>query len=200
MDDDASTVAAVLAGDTAAFRQLVERHQGLVFTFVRNLVRRPADAEDIAQETFLAAYRHLGTFDPRRARFATWLLTIARNESLSALRRRPPPSPTDSLPEPLSGDATPLEGLGQSELWTALDEALGRLPIEQRTAFVLAEIEKLPQAEIAAIESVEIGTIKSRVSRAKERLRTLLRGFQPERPPSASPPPPHTPARRSHES
>ena len=78
----------------------------------------------------------------------------------------------------------------------ALDEALDHLPLEQRTAFLLAEIQELPHAEIAEIESVEVGTIKSRVSRAKERLRALLRAYQPERsghagtpaaPPAASP-------------
>ena len=181
MDDDASLVAAVLAGNVPAFRQLVERHQGLVFTFVRNLLHSPADAEDIAQETFLAAYRHLATFDARRARFRTWLLTIARNEALSRLRRTPPPTSAGDLAEAPSGDAEPHIGLHQAELWNALDDALDHLPLEQRTAFLLAEIQELPHAEIAEIESVEIGTIKSRVSRAKERLRALLRAYQPER-------------------
>ena len=181
MDDDLTTVEAVLAGETTAFRQLVERHQRLVFTFAHNMLRRPADAEDISQETFLAAYRSLRTFNPRRSRFATWLLTIARNECLSALGRRPPPAPMESAPDPHSLSAGPLERLGEAELWTALDQALELLPLEQRTAFVLAEIQQLPHAEIAEIEAVEIGTVKSRVSRAKERLRGLLRAFQPER-------------------
>lgn len=186
MDDDLTTVEAVLSGETAAFRQLVERHKGLVFTFVRNLIHRPADAEDVSQETFLAAYRSLRTFDPRRARFTTWLLTIARNECLSMLSRRPPPSPMETVSDPPSPAAGPAERLGQVELWTALDEALELLPLEQRTAFILAEIQQLPHAEVAAIEAVETGTIKSRVSRAKERLRTLLRAFQPDPRPGAT--------------
>ena len=193
MDDDASLVAAVLAGNIPAFRQLVERHQGLVFTFARNLLRSPADAEDIAQETFLAAYRHLASFDTRRARFRTWLLTIARNEALSRLRRTPLPASTGNLAEAPSGDIEPHEGLHHAELWNALDDALEHLPLEQRTAFLLAEIQELPHAEIAEIESVEVGTIKSRVSRAKERLRALLRAYQPERPGDAGTPAPTVP-------
>ncbi|WP_075092539.1 RNA polymerase sigma factor [Planctomyces sp. SH-PL14] len=194
MDDDQTTVETVLAGETTAFRRLVERHERLVFTFVHNMLRRPTDAEDVTQETFLAAYRSLRTFDPRRARFATWLLTIARNECLSVLGRRPPPSPMETVPDPLSRATGPLERLGESELWTALDQALDLLPLDQRTAFVLAEIQQLPHAEIATIEAVEIGTIKSRVSRAKDRLRTLLRAFQPEPRPAAAMSPPSTPA------
>ena len=183
--DDCEIIAAVLEGDSASFRLLVDRHAGLVFSFVRNLIRQPADAEDLCQETFVAAYRHLASFDPRIARFSTWLLSIARNSCLTHLRRRET-RPCD-VPQVPSQEPGPDARACRAELWRALDAALDDLPLPQRTAFVLSEIEQLSYAEIAVIESVEVGTVKSRVSRARERLRSLLEAFRPEHVPGRAP-------------
>ncbi len=171
MDDDHQAIADVLAGTAGAFRDLVERHQRVVWTFAWNLLRNDADAEDLTQDVFVAAFRSLHTFDAARARFSTWLLTIARNRCCTMLKTRQPSvvdeEITDSLP-------TAERAVTDSELWQQLDTALGQLPAEQRSAFVLAEIQELPYSEIAAIEGVQIGTVKSRVSRAKARLRDVF--------------------------
>ena len=179
MDGERTLIERVLAGDVEAFRELVERHQRRVFLFVRNLVRLAPDAEDIVQEVFVAAFRKLDSYDAERSQFSTWLLTIARNRCLNHLQR---PSVATSFCSEFDVEARtaqPMDAVLSHEMHARLDAALDLLPLEQRTAFVLAEIQELPYAEIALIEKVELGTIKSRVSRAKQRLREVLRDLDP---------------------
>lgn len=177
MNDDERIISQVLAGDTQAFRLLVSRHERVVFGFVTNLVRNLADAEDISQEVFVAAFTHLDSFDPKRAKFSTWLLTIARNRCCNFLKRRS--RTTVELGELVCDAASPEMEATDRETWSRLDAALDQLSLEQRSAFVLAEIQEMPLAEIAAIEGVPVGTVKSRLSRAKENLRRELKDLQP---------------------
>jgi RNA polymerase sigma-70 factor (ECF subfamily) len=172
MSEEEAIIRRVLSGDTQAFRWIVERYQGPIYRLVRNLLVGTADVEDLAQETFLAAYQNLAAFDARRGTFATWLFVIARNKCLNAVKRRRPVA--DANTEPVDR-RTAESALAESEWMRRFDAALAALPFEQRTAFFLAEIEGLPQDEIARMEGVPVGTVKSRVSRAKEKLRTLLR-------------------------
>lgn len=179
MDGDRTLIERVLAGDVEAFRELVERHQRRVFGFVRNLVRHAPDAEDLVQEVFVAVFRKLDSFDADRSQFSTWLLTIARNQCLNHLKRSSLPTVGRSEFDVEVRSAQPLDAMLNRELHARLDVALDRLPLEQRTAFVLAEMQELPYSEIAIIEEVELGTIKSRVSRAKQRLREVLSDLDP---------------------
>ncbi len=181
MDGDRTLIERVLAGagDVEAFRELVERHQRRVFLFVRNLVRHAPDAEDLVQEVFVAAFRKLHSFNAERSQFSTWLLTIARNRCLNHLKRTSVATISSSEFDVEARTAQPLDVVLSREMYARLDAALDLLPLEQRTAFVLAEIQELPYAEIALIEEVELGTIKSRVSRAKQRLRDLLSDLDP---------------------
>ena len=172
----------VLAGDVDSFRELVERHQRRVFLFVRNLVRLAPDAEDIVQEVFVAAFRKLNSFDAGRSQFSTWLLTIARNRCLNHLKRLSAATIPSTETDVEARTVQPLDAMLSRELHARLDAALDLLPLEQRTAFVLAEIQELPYAEIALIEKVELGTVKSRVSRAKQRLREVLSDLDPVSP------------------
>lgn len=168
-DDDQHVIGRVLGGDTEAFRLLVERHGGQLLAFIRDLVPRSGEWEDVAQEVFLAAYVHLGSYDPRRAAFATWLLTIARHKCLNVLKRHRPLVPGE-LPEQ-ADPRTPDAAAADAELYRRLDDALAGLPVEQRTAFVLAEIQGLSLEEVARVEGVPLGTVKSRLCRAREKLR-----------------------------
>lgn len=172
MSDDGEAIERVLAGDLASFRTLVERYQGPLFGLLRNLLPDPADCEDVAQETFLAAYRNLASYRPAAARFSTWLFTIARNKALNLLQKRRPVVLAE-LPERVDAQ-TPLGVLSEAESLRQLDAVLAALPFEQKTAFVLAEIQDLSYEEIARIEGVAVGTVKSRVGRAREKLRSLL--------------------------
>jgi RNA polymerase sigma-70 factor (ECF subfamily) len=170
--NDVELIQRILAGDLESFRLLVQRYEGAVFGLVRNLVRDQQEGEDLAQEIFLAVYRNLAVYDPQRAAFSTWLSTIARNKCWHALQKKRPQSLAE-LPDQ-SHDCTPDAEVAQEELFRRLDAALDELPLEQKTAFVLAEIQGLSLEEISRIEGVKVGTIKSRLSRGRERLRALL--------------------------
>jgi RNA polymerase sigma-70 factor (ECF subfamily) len=173
MIEDVDVIQRVLGGDSESFRLLVVKYQGSLFCLIRNLVPDTHDAEDVAQETFLAAYGGLASYDPDRAAFSTWLFTIARNKCRNVRKRRRP-IVVDDLPEAAAFPA-PDAGLAEAEWFRQLDEALAALPFEQKTAFVLSEIQELPLEEVARIEGVPLGTVKSRISRAKDKLRSLLR-------------------------
>jgi len=169
--EDCELIRRTLDGDTDGFRMLVERHQSSVFRFAFSLLGSREDAQDIAQDSFLAAYRALAGFDSSRARFSTWLLTITRNRCINQLKKRRSVS-VESW-DFLTSRTTP-NAISQQELFHQLDCALARLPVKQRTAFVLAEIEEYPYDEIARIENTTLGTVKSRIHRAKQKLQSLL--------------------------
>ena len=172
MASEEQLVAQVLAGNKSEFRRLVERYQQPAFRFALNLVGNEHDAEDIAQESFIAAYDHLDSFNARKASMLTWLLTIVRNRCVNHLKRNRPATIAESITQtqPAATNDEPT----RNEFWRGLDEALDGLPIEQKTAFVLAEIEDLSYAAIAQIEQTTLGTVKSRIHRAKQRLRAVL--------------------------
>jgi RNA polymerase sigma-70 factor (ECF subfamily) len=175
MNEDTGIIRTVLEGETESFRLLVQRYQKPVIRMVANLINDRHICEDVAQEVFLAAYKKLSSFDPARSSFSTWLFTIARNKSINAMKKRRIPS-TGNPPE--NPDfSEPVDSLIRNELFIELDEALKSLKPEHRRALVMAEFENLSYEQIAQIEGVRIGTIKSRINRAKHRLRSALDGI-----------------------
>ena len=178
--DEQEVIQRVLKGDTGAFRLVVERYAGAVTRMIRNVTDDRHTCEDLAQEVFLMAYAKLGTFDPARSRFSTWLFTIARNRAVNAARRKKPRYMADP---PERADASdPEMTAARKELLDALDRAVRALPLNQRTAFVLAEFEQLPYEQIAQIEGVRLGTVKSRINRARVKLMEVLRQFEADTP------------------
>jgi RNA polymerase sigma-70 factor, ECF subfamily len=173
MDEDQDVIQRVLDGDLESFHLLVRRYERPLHRLIRNLVPNAHDGEDLAQDVFLTAYHRLGSYDRAQGSFSTWLLTIARNKCLNALQKRRP-LVLDHVPEK-SVSRTPDAELAEAEWFHRLDAALDALPFAQKTAFVLAEIQGLPLEEIGRIEGVPVGTVKSRLNRAKEKLRSLLR-------------------------
>jgi RNA polymerase sigma-70 factor (ECF subfamily) len=166
---------ALEADDRAAFGELVRRHQSAVRRFLRHLSGDPALADDLAQETFVEAWRGLARFRGD-ASFLTWLLGIAHNRWRNAWRRRDPsgagPVPeaaADPVPSP-----APLADLRQD-----LDAALGRLSPEQKTAVHLCYQQGLSHSEIAAVLGWPVGTVKTHISRGKEHLRHALAAWNP---------------------
>lgn len=183
--DDAAVVRRVLAGERDAYGVLVDRYGRRLFWSCRRLLGDPDEAEDVVQETFVRAYRHLAEYDPAR-RFYTWIYTIARNRCLNLLRSRKAwgmqrldpggDAPDEAGPVALelaaSDDAAArVEG---RELAAALTECLGTLPEEQRACFELRHGEELRYEEIAAVLAVPVGTVMSRLARAREKMRACL--------------------------
>ena len=175
--DDRELVRRVLAGGTNDFRVIVDRHQLPIFRFALGLLGNREEAEDVTQEVLLAVFANLSGYDSSRAAFATWLFTIARNRCINLLKRTRPIAlnDPDSIADSMSADP-----VVRQELSRQLDRALAELPVEQRSAFVLAEIEELPYAEIARIERTSLGTVKSRIHRARQRLHSLLESVMRE--------------------
>lgn len=170
------------AGDLAAFNALVERYQRSVFGLcVRMLSSAPA-AEDAAQETFISAWKGLTGY--RGGSFQAWILRIAGNECRDELRRRKR-RPTDSLDDLVEkeGDAvirpaagrTPEEHSLGSETAAAIRDGLATLPEDQRMAVLLSDVHGLAYDEVAKTMDTSIGTVKSRISRGRARLRDYLR-------------------------
>lgn len=169
------------AGELVAFNGLVLRFQDAVYSLVVRMLGQREAAEDVTQEAFVAAWQHLATF--RGGSFRSWLFTIAANRARDELRRRgrrPSVSLDAARDDPDRADLDPPdrgpspEGVAeQAELRAALETALRELPDDWREVVVLSDIHGLDYAEIAQATGVAVGTVKSRLSRARARLRTI---------------------------
>ena len=175
MNEDIKIIRDVINGDTDSFKFLVQRYQRPVISMINNIINDHHLCEDIAQDVFFTAFRKLKSFDSAQSSFSTWLFTIAKNKSLNALKKKRILS-IDPIPEKADMN-TPSENLQNQEFFDMLDKALHDLPAKQKVAFVLAEFENLPYQEIAQIQGVRIGTVKSRISRAKAKLAIALKGL-----------------------
>lgn len=185
-DHAGGSLAAVLEGDRRARRDFVRGHQRAVFAVISRVLGRRGTrelVEDLAQETFLRAFRALPDFDPRgEAKVSTWVLRIATNAAIDELRKKT---------RVLAGDALTLERLPSAEATdgqarrvqaaSLVVETLEVMAPEYRAAFVLRAFHHLSHAEIANVLGLEIGTVKSRIARARRRLKTALAEVYDER-------------------
>lgn len=182
---DLILVERVQAGDREAFGLLVSKYQRKLLRLVMRLVRDPAEAEDVTQEAFIKAYRALPNFRGDSA-FYTWLYRIgvntAKNWLISHSRRMPTVSDiagdeTDGLDEGglLRDDETPDQVLMSKQIGETVNAAMEALPEDLRTAITLREIDGLSYEEIAAVMDCPIGTIRSRIFRAREAIAARLR-------------------------
>jgi len=179
MTQETQVIRQVLEGDIECFRLIVERYERPIARMIRNIINNRESCEDIAQDVFFTAYRKLASFDPARSNFSTWLFTIARNKSINALRKKRPLSMSE-LPQN-SDRHNPSDELAEREFFDELDAGLEALPSAQKRAFVLAEFEELSYEDIAQIEGVRIGTVKSRINRAKKKLAKALKEIRYEK-------------------
>lgn len=181
--EDAELARRAAAGALDAFNQLVLRHQDAAYALALRYLGAPEAAEDATQEAFVRAYRAVGTF--RGGKFRAWLLTIVANVSRDELRRRGrrPERSLDIGPgddagaaslDPPDAAPTPAERAETADLRRALEAALARLPEEWRLIVLLSDVHGLSHDEIARAAGVPIGTVKSRLSRARGRLRDML--------------------------
>lgn len=166
------------SGKTSSFRVLVDRYKDRIYSIVFRIVENAHDAEDIAQETFIAAYRSIESFDLDR-KFAPWLMKIATNLSIDHLRRKKPQNvPLDSLEAVESQSSkNPLEAVEASELHQLTEQAIRQLPIKYRAAVALYYTEELTYDEIADALKVPIGTVKTHLHRGREILKKRLKNI-----------------------
>lgn len=187
--EDQGLVAATLGGDAQSFQVLVERYQTRLFGLVRHYTRNPVEVEDIVQETFLKAYTRLATFQQSSA-FYTWLHRIAINTILD-LKKRKSRSPIQPMAEPeeLGAPATeatermtvrPDAQLEREEIAAITQAVLAELPEIFRTVLVMREFEGLAYQEIADVLEISIGTVESRLFRARARFKQKLLQLHPE--------------------
>jgi RNA polymerase sigma-70 factor (ECF subfamily) len=179
---DEALVAAFVGGDESAFDVLVARYERRVYAICYRYFGNAADAEDAAQNTFVALLRRAETFTGASS-FSTWLYRVATNACNDLARkqaRRPQPATTEVAD--LADLAVAEDVLARRELGLELSAALATLDTDQREAVVLHDLYGLPYADIAARAGVAVGTVKSRIHRAHARLAAVLNAAEPQRP------------------
>ena len=193
VDPDRALVDEAITGSADAFETLVRRYQTRVVNYAAAMVRDTGEAEDVAQETFIRAYRSLRRFRGESS-FKTWLYTIATNTARTALdqrrrRERVADQSLDDDAQTVTAGSVP-SALPDAEttLMTrdAIDRALATLSDDLRVAVVLRDVEGLDYKEIATVTGAPIGTVESRIFRARQQLRTLLRPLRSASVPVAS--------------
>jgi len=174
---DESLLAGMAHGDEKAGIAFVRRYQGRVFGLALGMVADVALAEDIAQEALVRAWRHAPVYDPRRGAVSTWVLTIARNLTIDALRmRRAVPTDPDDLVNLgiVSSEPSPDSVAVNAEAARGLHQALACLGADQRRAVVLAYFYGMTAAEISESEAIPLGTAKTRIRAGLAKLRQTM--------------------------
>jgi RNA polymerase sigma factor (sigma-70 family) len=172
---DETLLAGLAAGEPVAAAAFVRRYQARVYGLVITIVRDPGTAEDVAQDTFVRAWRNAGSYDARRGRVATWLLTIARNAAIDAMRaRRPEPLDPDIVAAQLQQPGAALDEGAAPDERERVRGALAELPDPQRRALFLAAFAGRTAREIGELENAPVGTIKTRIRAAMMKLRDRL--------------------------
>lgn len=186
IDDELQLVTAARAGDISAFEALVNRYERKIFRLAMNITQSREDAEDVMQEAFLKAYQHLPGFEGN-SRFYTWLVRIAVNQALMKLRKRRPGQL--SLDQEIETDEdsffrevedwgpSPEERFNQTELHEILNQVIGELEPPFRIVFQLRDIEELSTEETAEALNLSVPAVKSRLLRARLKLRQKLNKY-----------------------
>jgi len=189
-DPDAALMLRVKAGDRAAYAELVEKYKQPVMSVVYQMIRDPDEAEDLAQNVFYQVYRSAHRYETR-AKFSTWLFTIARNLTLNEIRRRKrhPAESLDAAPRGVEReDASPRQVADaqtfappdlvlQQELQEKVEEAVAALPENQRTALGLCRQGDVSYEEISEVLGCSLSATKSLIHRARETLKARLKPY-----------------------
>jgi RNA polymerase sigma-70 factor, ECF subfamily len=175
--DERSMISAILVGDTQQFHELIRPYERSVFVMALSFLHNEADAEDVAQEAFLKAFRNLASFRGD-SKFSTWLISITLNEARSQIRRKnavPMVSLDEDPDEPGSISPTllrdwkeiPSEALERKEVRLMLQEAVAALPQNYREVFLLRDVEELSTSEAANVLKISVASLKVRLHRAR---------------------------------
>ena len=182
-DSDEQLVRKAQADDERAFGELVHRYESKVYSLALKMLRNPEDAEDVLQDTFLRAYRGIKSFQGHST-FSTWIYRITANSALMRLRKKQLPmvsiDDADERETPINiadWSPSPVEQLLSQETQVAMNEAIEALPPEFRQVFVLRDIEELSNAEVADILDLSVAAVKSRLHRARLKVRNRLAAY-----------------------
>jgi RNA polymerase sigma-70 factor, ECF subfamily len=186
--DDLDLISRFNDGDTSAFAEIVNKYQDKVYNLCRHMLRNADDAEDAAQDVFLKAYQALPKFQPEASLY-TWLYRIATNTCID-YKKKPifeslfgDYGEGEILVHDRASDAPSPEKLYQSkQIDQALQESLGKLSLKLRAIIILKEIEELSYEEIAETLEISMGTVKSRIARAREELQKSMKKFREQNP------------------
>lgn len=173
---DSELVARARIGDDAAFEELVRRYRNDVYGLSYHFLRNREEAWDVSQEVFIKAYRSLNQFRGE-AGFKTWILRIAANHCKDLFKKRRIPTVSmDALPTQdfFASQSDPGQALSNTELGTAIQQALDGLPAKHRMAFVLREFEDMSYKQMAEVMACSEGTVMSRLHHARKKLQTKL--------------------------
>jgi len=174
--EDAPVVEAVRRGDARALEDLYRRHAPRIYALLLRMLRESADAEEILQETFVAAWSRAGEYSPSRGSVEAWLITLARSRAIDRIRNRGARLRLVKQSEQLATAEPPAEEPPDVHARTRLRKALGALSPEQRRAIELAYWEGLSQSEISQHTGDPLGTVKTRIRLGLQRLAELVAG------------------------
>lgn len=174
--EDNFIIAQVTSGNTNAYRFLVLRYQKPLFKYLKSFGFNASIVEEIAQETFIKAFKNLKGFNQEQSRFSTWLFVVAKNTALNELARHnyKKEMTFKEFPE-VESNASPISAYEEEELKANLGELMKGLPIQFRNALILFHLNEMSLDEISQIENCSLGTVKSRIHRAKEMLKNLIK-------------------------
>ena len=177
-----------LAGDAAAWEEIVRLHNRRIYNFCYRFTNSPDNAEDLTQDVFIKVYRTLGSYNIEKGAFTTWLTTLTRNLLVDHFRRSKQDRMTDSIDASLSEEddslslsarlpdrgPSPADRLASQEAQKMVREALGRLSPDLREAVILRDLQDMDYKEISQVLRVPEGTVKSRINRGRTELARLL--------------------------
>jgi RNA polymerase sigma-70 factor (ECF subfamily) len=181
---DEELIARLQNGQRKAFDEIVARYKGRLFSFLLRMVKEPTEAEDLTQETLIRVYIHADKYR-EIARFSTWVFTIATNLVRNKMRRRarrprhltlnPTPDEEEIPIDPPDPEADPSRQVERAELGRLIDLATSKIPEKYRIPFLLREMDQLTYEEIQQVTGLKLGTVRSRINRARNRFRQLIK-------------------------
>lgn len=174
LDDDTLLARMRDDDDAVAYRLLVERHVDRAYAIALRVLGNMADAEDVAQECLVKVWTHRNSWQEGKAKFSTWLYRVVVNRCID-LRRRPTNECLDDVPEPMDDEADSVTRIHRTQVFGRLEEAMGRLPEQQRLALTLSYFDDLGNAEIAEILDTTVAAVESLLKRGRQTLRDRLR-------------------------
>ena len=163
-------------GDMNAFEQLIEQYQGMVYNLALKLLCNPEDAADAAQDTLIKTYNSISSFNGK-SRFSTWIYRVTYNVCLDRIRKTKRRTHELLNERIVDGGPTPQSALEDSERALIIKDAINSLPPDQKTAIVMRDIDGFSYDEISEVLSCSLGTVKSRINRARLKLREILSDY-----------------------